>query len=108
MNDITKKIDILFDELEKTDTYKDYISVKNQLENNKDIKKIIEDIKRYQKIVVNNKDKSVENKLKELYKKLDDYPIYQSYLDKKEDLEYELKMISDTFSSYFEKLLKLN
>ena len=25
---------------------------------------------------------------------------------KKEDLEYELKMISDTFSSYFEKLLK--
>ena len=36
MNDITKKIDILFDELEKTDTYKDYISVKNQLENNKD------------------------------------------------------------------------
>ena len=108
MNDITKKIDILFDELEKTDTYKDYISVKSQLENNKDIKKIIEDIKRYQKIVVNNKDKSVENKLKELYKKLDDYPIYQSYLDKKEDLEYELKMISDTFSSYFEKLLKLN
>lgn len=108
MNDITKKIDILFDELEKTDTYKDYISVKNQLENNKDIKKIIEDIKRYQKIVVNNKDKSVENKLKELYKKLDDYPIYQSYLDIKEDLEYELKMISDTFSSYFEKLLKLN
>lgn len=108
MNDITKKIDILFDELEKTDTYKDYISVKSQLENNKDIKKIIEDIKRYQKIVVNNKDKSVENKLKELYKKLDDYPIYQSYLEKKEDLEYELKMISDTFSSYFEKLLKLN
>lgn len=107
MNDITKKIDMLFNELEESTIYKNYIECKKQLESNKEIVSLINDIKRYQKIVVNNKDKSVEDLLKKLNEKLYQYPIYQSYIENKEELEYELKNISNIFSSYFEKILKL-
>lgn len=106
-SDITKKIDELFDELKQSSLYKNYISAKKQLEENSEIASIIEKIKRLQKIAVNNKDDVVEKELKVLYKKLDSYPLYQSYIEFKEELEYELKTISKEFSNYFHEILKL-
>lgn len=107
MNNIKNKIDTLFDNLEKTDKYKKYVKIKKQLESDKEIMDLIDLIKRYQKVLANNKDKDIENKLKELYLKLESYPIYQSYLIIKEELENELFMIKETFSKYFEEILKL-
>ena len=107
MNNIENKIDDLFDELEKSKLYNDYIKVKNQLEFNDEIMNLISEIKRYQKISANNVDKSVDDKLKELKLKLESYPIYQSYLNIKEDLENELFEIKDTFEKYFKDILKL-
>ena len=40
MNDIQYKIDKLFDELEETILYKDYVKIKKQLQEDKDIKQI--------------------------------------------------------------------
>lgn len=107
MNNIKNKIDTLFDDLENTDKYKKYVKIKKQLESDKEIMDLIDLIKRYQKVLANNKDKDIENKLKELYLKLESYPIYQSYLIIKEELENELFMIKETFSKYFEEILKL-
>ena len=98
MNDIQYKIDKLFDELEETILYKDYVKIKKQLQEDKDINNLIDEIRKYQKIATNNKDESVENKIKELYKKLESYPIYQSYLNIKEELENELYIIKENFS----------
>ena len=108
MNNIENKINNLFDELENTKVYKNYIRAKIQLESNREIMDLIKKIKRYQKISVNNKDEELEKELKKLYKELNSYPIYQSYQTLKEELEHELRDISDTFSSYFEKILKLD
>ena len=108
MNDIKMKVDVLFDELEETRLYKDYIKIKKQLQEDKDINNLINEIRRYQKIATNNKDESVENKIKELYKKLESYPIYQSYLNIKEELESELYIIKENFELYFKELLKMN
>ena len=108
MNDIQYKIDKLFDELEETILYKDYVKIKKQLQEDKDINNLIDEIRKYQKIATNNKDESVENKIKELYKKLESYPIYQSYLNIKEELENELYIIKENFELYFKELLKMN
>lgn len=108
MNDIKMKVDVLFDELEETILYKDYVKIKKQLQEDKDINNLINEIRRYQKIATNNKDESVENKIKELYKKLESYPIYQSYLNIKEELESELYIIKENFELYFKELLKMN
>ena len=107
MNDINKRIDNLFDELEESELYKNYKRIKKQLEDNKEIMSIIQEIKRYQKIGTNNKDNSVEDKIKELNIKLESYPLYQSYLIIKEELEEELFNIKEVFEKYFHDILKL-
>lgn len=107
MNNIESKIDELFDELEDSKLYKDYVKVKEKLENNSEIMDLINEIKRYQKIEANNKDKSVDEKIKSLYDELNHYPLYQSYLIIKEELEDELFMIKDAFEKCFKDMLKL-
>ena len=107
MNNIEKEIDNLFNELESSNLYKNYKKVKKQLEDNTEIKQLLNEIKRLQKIVVNEKDKQVELELKKLYKTLDNYPLYQSYLSIKEELEEELQNISFTLNSYFKDILDI-
>jgi cell fate (sporulation/competence/biofilm development) regulator YmcA (YheA/YmcA/DUF963 family) len=107
-NDIKEDINNMFDEFEETNLYKSYLSVKEQLEKNEEINNIIKDIRRLQKIATNNKDSVIEKELKELYKKLESYPLYQSYLIIKEELNNELFMISNQFDKYFNELLKLD
>lgn len=107
MNNIKKDIDDLFDELKETTLYKDYLSAKKQLEENTEIMDIINEIKRLQKIATNNKDYVIEKNIKDLYKKLNEYPLYQSYIILKEELENELFNISNSFDNYFCNLLKL-
>ena len=107
MKIIENKIDNLFNELEQSDLYKNYKKIKHQLEDNIEIMNLIQEIKRYQKIGTNNKDNSVEDKIKELNKKLESYPLYQSYLIIKEELEQELFQIKEVFEKYFHDILKL-
>ena len=107
MNNIEKEIDNLFNELESSDLYKNYKKVKKQLEENNELNKILTEVKRLQKIAVNEKDKNVDIELKKLYKTLDNYPLYQSYLSIKEELEEELQNISITLNNYFKSILEL-
>ena len=106
-SDIILKIDELFDDLKETDAYKNYISAQKQLKNNKEITDIITNIKRLQRIAVNNKDEVIEKELKDLYDRLDSYPLYQSYIEYKEEIENNLQIISKSFDNYFHQLLKL-
>jgi len=107
MNNIEKEIDDLFNELESSDLYKNYKNVKKQLEENTELNKILTEVKRLQKIAVNEKDKQVELELKKLYEELDNYPLYQSYLSIKEELEEQLQHISFTLNDYFKSILEL-
>ena len=108
MDNIKKEIDDLFEELTETTLYKDYINAKKQLEENTEIMDIIDEIKRLQKIATNNKDEVIEKDIKELYIKLESYPIYQSFLILKEEVENKLYNISNGFSNYFNDILKLD
>ncbi len=107
MNDIVKKIDELFDDFEESKLYKDYLNVQDKMAKDKEIVSVINEIKKFQKIGANNKDKSVELKINDLYKKLESYPIYQSYLIMHDEIEEELFMIKEVFDKYFNDLLNL-
>ena len=107
MNEISKEVDNLFDEIESSKLYNDYKEVLKQLNSNTEIKEMLDEIRRLQKIAVNTKDKKIDIELKELYKKLDSYPLYQSYLSIKEELEEQLQNISFTLNSYFKDILDI-
>ena len=108
MSDIEEKIDELFDDFEESKLYKDYLSVQDKIYKDKEIISVINEIKKFQKISANNKDKSVELKINELYKKLESYPIYQSYLIMHDEIEEELFMLKEVFDKYFNNLLTLS
>ena len=108
MSDIEEKIDELFDDFEESKLYKDYLSVQDKISKDKEIISVINEIKKFQKISANNKDKSVELKINELYKKLESYPIYQSYLIMHDEIEEELFMLKEVFDKYFNNLLTLS
>lgn len=107
MSDIVKKIDELFDDFERSKLYKDYLNVQDKMADDEEIMGIINEIKKFQKISANNKDKSVELKINNLYKKLESYPIYQSYLIMHDEIEEELFMVKEIFDKYFMDLLSL-
>ena len=107
MNEIKDEIDLLFSDIKMSKLYKDYVKVKEKLKNNNEITALIKDIKRMQKIATNNKDKNVELEIRKLYDKLYEYPLYQSYLIVKEEIEEELFQIKEQFDKYFKDILKL-
>ena len=106
MSDIEEKINELFDELKNKDIYLNYIKAKEQLKNNNEITDIINRIKRLQKICTNNDDPKLEDEIKELYDILNSYPIYQSYLNLKDELTEELMIIKCQFENYFKNILR--
>lgn len=108
MDDIALDIDNLFDSFENSKLYKDFVNVKKQLESNEEIMNIITRIKRLQKIATNNKDEMVEKEIKDLYKKLESYPLYQSYLIIKDLVQDELFGVKEQFDSYFKEILSLD
>lgn len=108
MDNVKQEIDALFKEIEESNIYKNYLSSKKQLEDNKEINTVIKEIKRLQKIVVNNKDKVIDEELSVLFDKLNSYPLYQSYLIYKDELNDELLQISNTFNNYFKEILKID
>lgn len=108
MNDISNEIDNLFDSFENSKLYKDFVSAKKQLESNEEIMNIIKKIKRLQKIATNNRDEIVEKEIKDLYKKLESYPLYQSYLIIKESVQNELFQVKEQFDKYFKNILNLD
>ena len=108
MNNIENKIDELFNDFQKQDIYKKYLSVKDKLKNNKEIMNLINEIKRIQKILANNKDYTLQKELKKLYDKLNNYPLYQSYMIIKDDVEQSLYEIKEQFEKYFNEILKIN
>lgn len=107
MNNIEQKIDDLFDEFERSNLYKRYLSVKVRLENNVKIMSLIKEIKRMQKIATNNKDNLLEQEIKKLYDELNSYPLYQSYLIIKDEIEEELFRIKEPLDKYFKDILKI-
>lgn len=106
MSDIEEKINELFDELKNKDIYINYLKAKNKLINNIEINNLIKEIKRLQKICTNNNDPILESELRKMYIKLNNYPLYQSYLNLKSDVTEELIIIRNQFENYFKSILK--
>src|SRR5574344_1878301 len=100
MNEVKKEIDELFKKIEASKNYQDLLAINKQLKNDEEIKELISEIKRLQKIATNNHDEVVEEKLRKLYKELNAYPIYQSYLMKKDEVYRELDFTKETFEKY--------
>ena len=108
MNNIFQKLDLMYGSIANSNLYKNYVMSSEKLSKNDDIKNIILKIKRLQKIITNEYDYSIEEELKNLYCILEEYPLYQSYISFKQELEDKISEINTQFDNYFRLILKID
>lgn len=99
-NEILSKVDEIVSYIENSSTYKDYLLLKEKLSNNEEIKDIIDLIKSKQKELVkkeyNKEDVSLLNEeLKSLEDKLNEYPLYVDYINKQDELNEVFGIIKE-------------
>ena len=79
---ILDKVKEIINYIEESDNYQKYLLIKDKLKDDEEINSLLEEIKRLQKILANNKnDKVIEESLKIKNKELNDIPLYRDYLN---------------------------
>ena len=102
--ELNKNINDLVNYIKNTNDYKKCIQYKKLLDEDKEIKELIKEIKRLQKILVNTNDLNIKEELdklnKELYSK-ELFIIYNQYLDK---VNYMIDYVKEDLNDYFYKI----
>ena len=100
------KIEELFQTIEESNEYKSYLNIKNILDRNEEVKKLVNEIKRLQqksvKLEYNNdpKYKEVDAYIDEKVSKLNSIPIYKEYLNRMNELNDILSESSSNIEKY--------
>lgn len=103
--EVLKKIDELVVIIHDSKEYKNYLSIKKQLEENVQINQLIKEIKQEQQYVVKNNlnNQEEDRKLQEKIKKLKSIPLYNEYLNAIDELNAYLEPIKN-IQDYFDFL----
>ena len=106
---IDSSLEALFKAIENSDEYREYKKMALILDKDKEIKKIINEIKELEKkatyleYIGDDKYKEVDEEIKKKSKILNDNPVYQEYLNKMEEFNNELAMSSKMIEKYVEE-----
>lgn len=101
MKEILLKVDEIVDTIKRSETYQKYLHLQELMENNLELKDLINDIKILQKRSV--KGENVEFLLEEKKKVLNDNPIYREYNNTIVEINNTLTIIENTLNNYFDK-----
>ncbi len=105
------KLEELFHSIEESKVYKEYLEIKNILNKDEDIKKIIDEIKELEKQATylehigDSKYKEIDKEIVKKSEILNNKPVYQEYLNRMNELNDELAISSNMISKYiYEKV----
>ena len=103
---IKDSIDDLFNTIKNSNSYKEYISITNILKKDKEVNKLVDEIKDLQKLSVNLEYKGdlsykdIDKEIDLKVKLLNDIPIYKEYLNRMNKLNDSLSRSSYTIEKY--------
>ncbi len=102
-NEILLKVDEIINKIEASDLYQKYVDLKKKMDNNEEIKALINEVKVLQKDVVHHIDKKEElnNKINEL----NNYPLYREYNNTIYEINNIYGIIEKDLNNYFDKKL---
>ncbi len=108
--EIEKKTKELVESIKEDNKYKEYLSLKKKLTDNRDIMSKIEKIKRLQKEYIQSAylDKEIKAKLDKLNKELNNNVLYKEYLLKEKEINNILINIKEGLNIIFENILNEN
>lgn len=81
--------------------FKECIRLKEKMDNNTDIKELVESIKKLQKEYVRTSDDSIKDELNILENRLESIPLYASYQRSLSEVNQKIDFIKDELNDYF-------
>ena len=103
---LNNKLEDVIDCIKESSEYKKCLELQNKMNDNDEIKELINNIKVLQKkYIKSNYSESVKNELDDVTCKLNNIPIYVSYLDNLEKVNYKIEYVKDYLNDYFVNLL---
>lgn len=106
MEKLYKALDEVISCIEESEEYKMCLSLKEKMSTNEEIVSLVEEVKRLQKLYVKKEyDNNIKKELDEVYKKLNEIPIYNIYLNNLEKVNEKIEFVKDNLNDYFYRLL---
>ena len=101
--EIEDKLDEIVEYIKNTDSYKNYLKAKDILESKKNLKIIIENIKRLQKEIIKNPNNKIEleSELNKNIKLLESDIVYNQYTNYLSDVNNMLAIFENKINKYF-------
>ena len=109
-NKVLNKLDEIIDCIKESDTYKRFVLVEEQMNNNKELMSLIEEIKSIQQELVKKEEMDLDTtnlntKYQALKDELYSYPIYNEYNELLEELDNTYQEIKTVIEKYLNNKL---
>lgn len=102
---LSKAVNDVVSSITESDEFKECIRLKEKMEENSEIKELVETIKKLQKKYVRTLDEEVKEELDKLQERLDSIPLYDSYQKKLAEVNRKIDIIKDELNDYFYKVV---
>ena len=105
MESVNKSLKEVIDCIKDSKEYKNCLLLKEKMNSNEEILKLIEKVKDYQKkYVKSNYDENIKVELEKLMKQLNDIPLYSIYIQNLELVNEKIDYVRDELNDYFYQL----
>lgn len=101
--ELLNKIDEIISLIENSKEYQKYLLLKDEMNNNSDIKKLINEIRVLQKDVVHHLDK--KEKLRKRMDELNAHPLYREYNNTLASINNVYAIIESNLNNYFQRIV---
>jgi len=98
---LSKAISEVVTAITDSEEFKECIRLKEKMNQNSEIKELIESVKKLQKKYVRTQDDDVKAELDKVQEKLDSIPLYDSYQKKLAEVNNKINFIKDELNDYF-------
>lgn len=97
--EILSKVDEIINIIENSNEYQKYLSIKEKIDNNKELKSLINEVRVLQKDIVHHvKDKSL---LEKKTSELNSHPLYIEYVNILDEINNTFSIIESSLNKYF-------
>lgn len=106
MEELNRALDDVIFTIKESKEYQNCIQLKNKMQGNEDIVRLVDEVKKLQKeYVKSNYDSDIKKKLDYVIEELDSIPIYVIYNQELNKVNEMIDYVRDTLNEYFYKLL---
>ncbi len=101
--EIEKKVDEIVSEIETSEVYQKYLSLKDKMEANKELMELINKVRIMQQDVIHKKKN--EKDLELLMDELNREPLYVEYKNTVDEINDTFTIIENSLNNYFDKII---